>query len=427
MSSRRDRPVYRKGDGLAADQPRLLADPLEERLKDEPLVLALRELVETVLGEQLRKEFSRSGGYSYDPAGLFCVWMYGLMKGVTTSRRLEEACRYDVRYEYLCRSCRPDHTTLSRFRHSLGDNLDALFVRVALAAREENLISGRVAMVDGTKIPAARSQWKKLLGEVDIEDPPDGETMKTYGKFFYGYNVQVAVDMDSGMVLGHAATTSPNDLSSLETLLSQVESQSGVAIEKVVTDKGYSSHPNAHALDIRGIAGLLPPMKGPAPFSPQLDGSFQCAAGHHPNESEVYNRAYGIHYRELRVSKCSNCVISLACGSGSGPQRRQRLPIHLPAGDLRRANLNALDPKNQPLMRSRAPTIERIFGILKWCMGLSRFKLRTTAGAHLEFGLTALAYNIRRLLRALLYLFRLLFGLFGRNLSLKSAATTTSS
>ena len=72
-------------------------------------------------------------------------------------------------------------------------------------------------------------------------------------------------------------------------------------------------------------------------------------------------------------------------------------------------------------MRSRAPTIERIFGILKWCMGLSRFKLRTTAGAHLEFGLTALAYNIRRLLRALLYLFRLLFGLFGRNLSLKSA------
>ena len=59
-------------------------------------------------------------------------------------------------------------------------------------------------------------------------------------------------------------------------------------------------------------------------------------------------------------------------------------------------------------MRRRAPTIERIFGILKWCMGLSRFKLRTTAGAHLEFGLTALAYNIRRLLKGIFTLFRLL-------------------
>jgi len=405
MSSRRDRPVYRKGDGLASEQPLLLGDPLEERLKSEPLVLGLRELVESVLGEELRKGFSRSGGYSYDPAGLLCVWMYGLMKGVTSSRRLEEACRYDVRYEYLCRSCQPDHTTLSRFRHSLGDTLDALFVRIALAAREENLITGRVAMVDGTKIPAARSQWKKLLGQADIDDPPDGETMKSYGRYFYGYNVQMAVDMDSGMVLGHAATTSSNDLASMEELLCKVESQSGVVPEKVVADKGYSSHPNAHALDSRGIDGFLPPMRGPAPFSPGEDGSFQCAAGHRPSEGKVYDRAYDTHYRELRVSKCSNCQISATCGSGSGAQRRQKLPTHLPFGDLRRANLNALDPTNQPLMRSRAPTIERIFGILKWCMGLSRFKLKTTAGAHLEFGLTALAYNLRRLIRALWKLF----------------------
>ena len=326
MSSRRDRPVYRKGDGLAAEQPRLLGDPLEERLRDEPLVLALRELVEMVLGEELRKEFSCAGGYSYDPAGLFCVWMYGLMKGVTTSRKLEEACRYDIRYEYLCRSCRPDHSTLSRFRHSLGDSLDALFARVALAAREENFISGRVAMVDETKIPAARSQWKKLLGQADIDDPPDGVSMVSHARFISGYNVQVAVDLDSGMVLGHAATTSPNDSSSMEILLSHVESQSGIVPEKVVTDRGYSSHPNAHALDVRGIEAFLPPLKSPAPFSLLPDGNFECAAGHRPRDRKLYDRTYDIHYRELRVSKCSNCKISATCGSGSGPQRRQKLP-----------------------------------------------------------------------------------------------------
>ena len=408
MSSRRDRPVYRKGDGLASDQPRLLGDPLEERLKDEPLVLALRELVETVLSEDLRKEFSRAGGYSYDPAGLFCVWMYGLMKGVTTSRRLEEACRYDVRYEYLCRSCRPDHTTLSRFRHSLGDNLDALFVRVALAAREENLISGRVAMVDGTKIPAARTQWKRLIIQADADDPPDGTSMKSHGKFFHGYNIQVAVDLDSQMVLGHLATTKQNDRSSMEELLCHVESQSGIVPNKVVTDKGYASHPNAHALDARGIEGFLPPLHGVTPFAPGPSGKFQCPAGLIPKESTRYDKELGIHYRVLAIGKCTNCQISTTCGSGSGPSRSVRFPAHLPAGDLRRANLNAIDPKHQPLMRSRAPTIERIFGILKWCMGLSRFKLRTTAGAHLEFGLTALAYNIRRLLKAFMHLLHLL-------------------
>ena len=140
----------------------------------------------------------------------------------------------------------------------------------------------------------------------------------------------------------------------------------------------------------------------------------------HPQRKYTIRQRIRDSLPSFAIGKCTNCQISTTCGSGTGPSRSVRFPAHLPAGDLRRANLNALDPKNQPLMRSRAPTIERIFGILKWCMGLSRFKLRTTAGAHLEFGLTALAYNIKRMLKALMHLLRLIFAPIGSNFALQA-------
>ncbi len=49
--------------------------------------------------------------------------------------------------------------------------------------------------------------------------------------------------------------------------------------------------------------------------------------------------------------------------------------------------------------RLRKQTVEPVFGVLKWAMGFTHFRLRGFAGAEIEWQLATLAYNCRRIHR----------------------------
>ena len=67
------------------------------------------------------------GAPAYHPRALLCVWLYGFMTGVRSSRKLEGACRDQVPYLWLTGWQHPDHNTLWRFyqahRHHLRNLL----------------------------------------------------------------------------------------------------------------------------------------------------------------------------------------------------------------------------------------------------------------------------------------------------------------
>ena len=44
------------------------------------------------------------GAPAYDPRAVLCVWVYGFMTGVRSSRKLEAACRDQIPYLWLTRS-----------------------------------------------------------------------------------------------------------------------------------------------------------------------------------------------------------------------------------------------------------------------------------------------------------------------------------
>jgi transposase len=398
MGSRRDRPVYRKGRGLASVQPSFPLDSIEELLEGEPLVLALYGLVEEELGDELRSSPPLSGGYSYDPVALFAVWMFALMDGVRSSRKLEKCCRHDDRYRYLSRSCRPDHTTLSRFRKGLGENLDLLFARVSHRAASLGRLTHGPAAVDGTRIPANRSAWRRMVSGVEDDVEPEAAQMASQGRILVGYNLQAAVEVGSDFVTGFALESSCHDMYAMEGMLEAVGRQSGSLPEAVVADKGYDSLPNAYALDSRGVTGYLPKAKKqPAAFVPGEDGVFRCLAGHVPSE-RLWVSKEGVHYRCLRVYRCTNCPLRKPCGATS-KVREMRVRQGASAGDRRAANLRAETEEGQRLLRARGPTVERLFAHLKQVQGLRRFLLKGRSGARLEFGLHCLAYNLRKLLR----------------------------
>ena len=50
---------------------------------------------------------------------LLTVWMYAYLRGVLSTRAVEDRCRYDATFRVACGRPVPDHTTFSRFRRHL--------------------------------------------------------------------------------------------------------------------------------------------------------------------------------------------------------------------------------------------------------------------------------------------------------------------
>ncbi len=104
---------------------------------------------------------SAAGPARYDPVMLLTVWMYAYLRGVLSTRAVEDRCRYDATFRVACGRAVPDHTTFSRFRKHLFERdglAEDVFYRVLRVCACAGL--GRLAVVagDGVKIAASASK-----------------------------------------------------------------------------------------------------------------------------------------------------------------------------------------------------------------------------------------------------------------------------
>ena len=104
---------------------------------------------------------SAAGPARYDPVMLLTVWMYAYLRGVLSTRAVEDRCRYDATFRVACGRLVPDHTTFSRFRRHLfaqAGLAEDLFYRVLHVCALAGL--GRLTVVagDGVKIAADASK-----------------------------------------------------------------------------------------------------------------------------------------------------------------------------------------------------------------------------------------------------------------------------
>jgi transposase len=104
---------------------------------------------------------SVAGPARYDPVMLLTVWMYAYLRGVLSTRAVEDRCRYDATFRVACGRLVPDHTTFSRFRRHLFTQAglaEDLFYRVLHVCALAGL--GRLTVVagDGVKIAANASK-----------------------------------------------------------------------------------------------------------------------------------------------------------------------------------------------------------------------------------------------------------------------------
>jgi transposase len=143
------------------DQPFLLPEDMREWLPEgHPVWLVIRAVGDH-LDTSAFHAWRRTGGpgtAGYDPDMLVMVLVWAYAVGVTSSRRIEGACRTDVAFRVICGGNFPDHVTIARFRAALPGAVESLFTEVlVLCARLGMGQLGTVAL-DGMKIAACASK-----------------------------------------------------------------------------------------------------------------------------------------------------------------------------------------------------------------------------------------------------------------------------
>ena len=132
-------------------------------IPDNEPVRLLDQVLEELDYTKLYLTYSAQGrNPSVDPKALFKVLVYAYSQSITSSRAIEEACRYDVRYHYLLQSRKaPDHNTINRFRrnHLKGEVLEDLFCQFIERLMEIGEISLSEVFIEGTKIEANANKY----------------------------------------------------------------------------------------------------------------------------------------------------------------------------------------------------------------------------------------------------------------------------
>jgi transposase len=152
--AKRYRPVRR-------DQRFLLPPDMADWLPDDHPVWLVITAVADHLDTSAFHAGRRAGGAGaagYDPDMLVTLLVWAYANGVTSSRRIEAACRTDVAFAVICARDVPDHVTIARFRAAFAGPVQVLFTQVlVLCARLGMGQVGTVAL-DGTKIAASASK-----------------------------------------------------------------------------------------------------------------------------------------------------------------------------------------------------------------------------------------------------------------------------
>jgi len=258
--------------------------------------------------------------------------------------------------------------------------LAALDARKAELARlgEALAASGRTTLVEGE--PEARALKLGMRRMVPV------------------YNVQTAVDAESGVIVHHAVIDDAGDNRQLEPMAKAAQAALGGGPIQVIADAGYSNGAQAAACEAAGIEPCVP-----ANRSANAHGDFFARADfRYERADDVYVcpagqrlRRFGRSERDqlyyYRTDGCPSCPLKAQCTKA----KRRTVSRHYHEDAL--ARMNARVEADPGLMRLRGCVAEPPYGTIKRMMGNGRFLLRGLAKVTGEIALSILVFNLRRI------------------------------
>ena len=279
-----------------------------------------------------------------------------------------------------------------------------------------------VEKVKTEKAPRMREYEKKLdtLGERNSysKTDPDATFMRmkedamNNGQTKPGYNIQIATE--NQFITNYDIFWRPTDQGTLIPFLESFKNRYGKQSEEVCADSGYGSEQNYEYMFDEGITPYVKYNMFHAedkrsrrnnPFLPQNlyynaeDNYYVCPMGQHmehigdvPVKSDL---GYVSTISRYRARNCAGCPLRGMCYKGASDQRIIEVNHK---NNAYRAEVKRLLTSQRGLYhRSNRPVEpEAVFGDIKYNHGFKRFRLRSNEKVRVEFGLVALAHNIRK-------------------------------
>jgi transposase len=143
----------------------LLPPSVDDWLPERHLARFVVEVVESLDLRSMTGGYRGSGSASYHPSMLLALLIYGYATGVFSSRKLERATYDSVAFRFIAGNDHPDHDTIATFRKRFLKEIEALFVRVLMLAKEMGVLQMVTVALDGTKIHANASRHSALSHE----------------------------------------------------------------------------------------------------------------------------------------------------------------------------------------------------------------------------------------------------------------------
>ncbi|MBA3353122.1 MAG: transposase [Blastocatellia bacterium] len=100
------------------DQNQLMLIPpsYDELVPRNHPVRVVNEVIERIDIGELEASYKGGGTSSYHPRMLTKVVVYGYIRNIYSSRKLEHAVNENVHFMWLARGAKPDHNTIADFR-----------------------------------------------------------------------------------------------------------------------------------------------------------------------------------------------------------------------------------------------------------------------------------------------------------------------
>ncbi len=270
------------------------------------------------------------------------------------------------------------------------------------------------------KIEAMKKKTKKLreirktmkennLEEIELTDP-ESRQMKTRHGIDICYNGQISVDDKNHLIVDYDLTDDPTDFASLVPMSERSKEILHSEDLESLSDKGYFSLENVKDLNDRKISAFIPEQKHgvpdgksgiPAPefheskftFNPG-NSTYTCPQGNVMHNTGNRTNAKKQVFRIYATRSCSSCPVRSKCTSSKSGRQISRW-IHQDIVDEHRKRMKLAGHEK---MKKRKSMVEHPFGTMKRAMNAGYTLLKGKRKVKGEFGLMALAYNMKRVI-----------------------------
>lgn len=123
-------------------------------------VRVVSRVVDSLDLRTLEKDYCHTGRMAYHPKMLVKIIIYGYLRNIYSSRKIEDFTSNDLRFMWLSGMQRPDHNTINNFRGSkLKGTLREIFTQVVLLFAQGKMVTLKKCYTDGTKIEANANRY----------------------------------------------------------------------------------------------------------------------------------------------------------------------------------------------------------------------------------------------------------------------------